>query len=1691
MSKRTNSKGRRRGGLNSASINEATRLRRRPKRAATRSQLAIELLEERRLLAADIESAISLAASDVAEIRAALASGTATKASIADSLTGSRLVDAGDFYWADGQRIPLWRVTDEFVLQFGNSTAQAGLSRQGGPLAGFQASARMGNNLVSFKASQPVTEQTLAALDTQGGVAWAGRAFVDSVSGSRVWESNEVIVALKPGVSAASFFSTQYAYRPLVGTPDQFVVTVVGGPEAVLNQANAWNFASGVAFAAPNFYHQLSMQALVPNDPLFGEQWHHNNTGQTGARTDADSDLTDAWSSSTGSNVVIAIVDSGLQLNHPDLAANIFVNTGEITGNNIDDDGNGWIDDVSGWDFLDDDNNPSPTDPDDNHATAVSGVAAAVGNNGIGVTGVAFNAKILPVRIGSGEGFTSDAAIASAIYYAAGRTADGLDTWRGADVQNHSWGGGAPASAVIAAFDWAAINARDGKGSLTFVASGNSASGYMAPTDLAAVLGPGAYVFEWRYSKDATIDDGDDTAWLANIHLPDGTVERFDTPGLPTGWSASGATAWSVVDDPAHAYGTGRYVAKAGDITHGQTTTLRSRPITVTGSGSLSFDAWVSSEYEADGLSLFVSTNGGATFSGALQLIAFDPFFGSTFTTLQSGDASFFVDEQVGYPAHLDSVFAVGSSTDWDYRADYSQYGAALDFVAPSGGGNADLFTTDRTGTAGYDNSNYTSIAGTSFSAPVAAGIAALLLSKDPTLTLSQVRTILQNSADKVGGVTYTNGFNTYYGYGRLNAATALNSPEMNLSSGGVPIADGDTSPTAIDGTNFGTVNVAGAVSTHTFTISNTGPLPLNLTGSPRVQITGANAGDFTVVAQPSASVAARSSISFQIAFNPSAGGVRTASVSIVNNDSNEGPYNFSISGTGGTEPEIDVRGNGVSIPDGDTTPSTTDFTDFGPLDVAASAVKRTFTIANVGSVALSLIGSPRVQITGANASDFSVVAQPAASVAAGGSLTFQLSFNASAAGLRTAKISIPSNDGNETPYDFVVRGTGTTAPDIDVRGNGVSIPDGDTTPSTTDFTDFGSLDVAASAVTRTFTIANTGSAALSLIGSPRVQITGANASDFSVVAQPAASIAGGGSLTFQLSFNASAAGLRTAKISIPSNDGNETPYDFIVRGTGTGPPEIDVKGNSISIADGDITPTAADFTDFGTLDVAASPVLRTFTIVNAGSGPLNLSGSPRVSISGAHAADFSVVVQPAASVAAGGSTTFQISFNASATGIRTANLSIANNDANENPFNFVVQGTGTAAPEIDLRGSGLSILTGDAIPSITDGTDFGVVDLTSGSVTHVFAIHNLGSGTLNLSGSPRVQMSGLNPGDFTVSTQPSATVAVGSSTTFEIVFNPTASGSRSATVNIANDDGNENSYVFTIQGWGSSVVADIGDTLATAASTGLTSAGGTATGGNPIGNGSFGNKDVDVYSFQAAAGNVVTARTTRPASGTAMDTYLRLFNSAGVQLASNDDASAQTLYSQITNFSIASAGTYYVAVSGYGNSTYNSTVGGSGRAGNIGSYDLSVVLNPVAALSAGNNLQTRASTSFNMGAGLQSLGGSPRTLVNETSAGDSSVVRTASLLPSAALQSSSNFTTSGLRSSTIPVDDNIDQESTSLNILPSHPSAPYASDAPLFTVRRAVSPRAIDAIYAELGDAESEGLLFSGRAPLGIRLGS
>jgi subtilisin family serine protease len=227
----------------------------------------------------------------------------------------------------------------------------------------------------------------------------------------------------------------------------------VGDNISVTQAINELEKSSYVEYAEPNYIISLTLPAQpvpagaepvgalaasgAPNDPRFSEQWSLLNSGQSGGAAGSDINVIPAWDISKGSSsVVVAVIDTGVDYTHPDLAENIWTNPGEIPNNGIDDDGNGYIDDIHGWDFINNDNDPMD---DNGHGTHCAGVVGAVGNNGVGTCGVNQKVKVMPLKFMGKDGNGDIAAALNAIAYA---------RKMGANVISCSWGGTAKSQAL-------------------------------------------------------------------------------------------------------------------------------------------------------------------------------------------------------------------------------------------------------------------------------------------------------------------------------------------------------------------------------------------------------------------------------------------------------------------------------------------------------------------------------------------------------------------------------------------------------------------------------------------------------------------------------------------------------------------------------------------------------------------------------------------------------------------------------------------------------------------------------------------------------------------------------------------------------------------------------------------------------------------------------------------------------------------------------------------------------------------------------------------------------------------------------------------------------------------------------------------------------------------------------------------
>ncbi len=292
--------------------------------------------------------------------------------------------------------------------------------------------------------------------------------YVEPASNRRMIATREITVRFKPGVNENRRQKILADLKLAVARTSEFnprqyiVASMLDVDETItLDLANSLaERADAVEYAAPNFVSEYRKEAIT-NDPQLASQWHLNNSGRNGALVGEDVNAFSAWELTPGGSrdVVIAIVDDGVDTGHPDLRANIWINPDSTAP------------DRNGRNFYDDDFDPRPRyfrDPfeqlsgNDNHGTPCAGVASAVGNNRRGVTGIAYNCRILAVKIFGADDLAPDDRVADAIRYS------GLN----AQVISCSWSG-PPSPDLEMAIEDVVRSGRGGRGCLIFCATGN------------------------------------------------------------------------------------------------------------------------------------------------------------------------------------------------------------------------------------------------------------------------------------------------------------------------------------------------------------------------------------------------------------------------------------------------------------------------------------------------------------------------------------------------------------------------------------------------------------------------------------------------------------------------------------------------------------------------------------------------------------------------------------------------------------------------------------------------------------------------------------------------------------------------------------------------------------------------------------------------------------------------------------------------------------------------------------------------------------------------------------------------------------------------------------------------------------------------------------------------------------------
>ena len=516
-----------------------------------------------------------------------------------------------------------------------------------------------------------------------------------------------------------------------------------------------------VLYAEPNYY---IYPAGLPNDPGFPVSWALHNTGQeangsTGT-ADADIDAVEAWDLATGDeNIVIALVDSGFDYRHPDLARNIWSNPDEIPGNSVDDDKNGFVDDIQGWDFIDDDNDPMDFL---GHGTDNAGIIGAAGNNSTGLAGVVWNASLMNLRIMDGFGVGTTAEAVAAIEYAQSN---------GARIVNASWADSEFSQALKDA-----ISQFDG---LFVAAAGNSGSDndtsplYPASYDLDNVVSvAGSDMDDQLLSFSSYGAQSVDLAapainnyttamirkTLWEDDFEDGNISDWETGGSPDSWgletSAPVTGSYSIADTPGQNYTAGSdnwIVSPALDAGDAKGTRLK-------------FKLSGRSQYDHDFLFLEVSENKTSWTScdfflpGAGSLASISG--GATKATVYADLSAYDGVETV----YLRFRFTSDSAT--------QETGWIID----------DLQVTSVSDL--YDGSEYHYAGGTSSAVAHMSGAAGLILSVNPSINTSDLKSALLQSVDQIDSLQ-----NKVLSGGRLNAFNAIRYPDT----------DGDGTPDVYD----------------------------------------------------------------------------------------------------------------------------------------------------------------------------------------------------------------------------------------------------------------------------------------------------------------------------------------------------------------------------------------------------------------------------------------------------------------------------------------------------------------------------------------------------------------------------------------------------------------------------------------------------------------------------------------------------------------------------------------------------------------------------------------------------------------------------------------------------------------------------------------------------------------------------
>ena len=417
----------------------------------------------------------------------------------------------------------------------------------------------------------------------------------------------------------------------------------------------------------------------------------------------------------------------------------------------------------------------------------------------------------------------------------------------------------------------------------------------------------------------------------------------------------------------------------------------------------------------------------------------------------------------------------------------------------------------------------------------------------------------------------------------------------------------------------------------------------------------GITPGPFTISQDPASTVVPGGSTKFKVLYLPTEPGSRNATITILNNDLDEGTYSFSVRGFA-NEPEIAVFCNSIQVETGDLSPSLEDGTLFAPVSYKLSIPSKSYLVRNTGTGAL-IISSVELS----DAVNFRVSSPLPASIPANGSANLVVEYNPPTPGIHNSTITINNNDLNEAPYFFAIRAS-TIVP----TSNWGRLTNGDTSPSVEEGTDFGAGIIGAPPVERRYPIANGGPGTMvidSINIVPSNQFSLPLGITFPIVVAP------GSTFELPIRFAPTSLGLHNATVNIVHNDPLKTPFVFDVKGSGN--IRRALVGDPMNpIINGDSTPSLEDGTDLGFANLGATPLNKTIIPEkNEGNVPLTID-----SIVLSDNLNFLVQNDPIGPIAPGATRNIEIAFNPQSGGLKTSTVTINSNDPTT-PFVFTVRG--------------------------------------------------------------------------------------------------------------------------------------------------------------------------------------------------------------------------------------------------------------------------------------------------------------------------------------------------------------------------------------------------------------------------------